>query len=47
VKGATVICHGRSDANAIKNAVRGAREFAEGNINYLIERELKPAATAV
>jgi glycerol-3-phosphate acyltransferase PlsX len=42
VKGATVICHGRSDANAIKNAVRGAKEFAEGNINHLIERELRP-----
>jgi glycerol-3-phosphate acyltransferase PlsX len=43
VKGATIICHGRSDANAIKNAIRGAREFADGNINHLIERELRPA----
>jgi glycerol-3-phosphate acyltransferase PlsX len=47
VKGATVVCHGRSDANAIKNAIRGAKEFANGNINHLIERELRPAATTV
>ena len=47
VKGATVICHGRSDANAIKNAIRGAKEFAGGNIHQLIERELHPATTAV
>ena len=42
VKGATVICHGRSNANAIKNAIRGAKESAVGNINRLIERELRP-----
>jgi len=47
VKGATVICHGRSDANAIKNAIRGAKEFAAGDINHLIERELRPATTSV
>jgi glycerol-3-phosphate acyltransferase PlsX len=46
VKGATVICHGRSDANAIKNAIRGAKEFSVGNINRLIERELRPATVA-
>jgi glycerol-3-phosphate acyltransferase PlsX len=46
VKGATVICHGRSDANAIKNAIRGAKEFAAGNINHLIERELRPGTSA-
>jgi glycerol-3-phosphate acyltransferase PlsX len=44
VKGATVICHGRSDANAIKNAIRGAKEFADGNISHLIERELRPTS---
>jgi glycerol-3-phosphate acyltransferase PlsX len=45
VKGATVICHGRSDANAIKNAIRGAKEFAAGNISHQIERGLRPATT--
>ena len=45
VKGATVVCHGRSDANAIKNAIRVAKEFAAGNITQLIERELRPTTT--
>jgi glycerol-3-phosphate acyltransferase PlsX len=40
VKGAAIICHGRSPANAIKNAVRVAQEFAAGRINEKIEREL-------
>ncbi len=40
VKGVTIICHGRSDANAIKNAIRVAREFSTGNINEQIERTL-------
>ena len=29
VKGVCIICHGRSNANAIKNAIRVAKEFAE------------------
>jgi glycerol-3-phosphate acyltransferase PlsX len=33
VKGCTIICHGRSNANAIKNAVRVAAEFASSNLN--------------
>jgi glycerol-3-phosphate acyltransferase PlsX len=40
VKGVTIICHGRSNANAIKNAVRVAAEFAQGRINEKIEGEL-------
>ncbi len=40
VKGVTIICHGRSNANAIKNAIRVAAEFAEGRINQRIEEEL-------
>ena len=43
VKGVTIICHGRSDANAIKNAIRVAREFSTGNINDQIERTLAGA----
>jgi phosphate acyltransferase len=46
VKGATVICHGRSDPNAIKNAIRGAKVFAAGHINNQIERELRPITVA-
>lgn len=40
IKGIGVICHGRSNGNAIKNAVRVAMEFAAGRINEKIEREL-------
>jgi len=40
VKGACIITHGSSNANAIKNAVRVAAEFAERGINDSIERGL-------
>jgi glycerol-3-phosphate acyltransferase PlsX len=35
-----VICHGGSNANAIKNAIRVAAEFAERRVNEKIERDL-------
>jgi phosphate acyltransferase len=40
VKGICIITHGRSNGNAIKNAIRVAAEFAEGKINERIEAEL-------
>jgi glycerol-3-phosphate acyltransferase PlsX len=40
VKGVSIICHGRSNANAIKNAIRVAAEFAEGKVQEKIEAEL-------
>jgi glycerol-3-phosphate acyltransferase PlsX len=40
VKGACIITHGSSNANAIKNAVRVAAEFSERGINGSIERGL-------
>jgi len=40
VKGGCVICHGRSNAHAIKNAVRVASEFYEGGVNKEIEATL-------
>lgn len=46
VRGVCIICHGRSNANAMKNAIRVAAEFAQGEINSKIERELKPAVSA-
>ena len=46
VKGVCIICHGRSDANAIKNAVRIAAEFASSNMNLRIEEELREFAKA-
>ena len=41
-----IICHGRSNANAIKNAIRVAAEFAEGRINEKIEAELDGIASS-
>jgi len=47
VKGVSIICHGRSNANAIKNAVRVAAEFAAGKLNEKIEAELDQSASKV
>ena len=46
VKGVTIICHGRSNPNAIKNAIRVAAECARGRINEKIEAELDSAEAA-
>jgi glycerol-3-phosphate acyltransferase PlsX len=39
IKGITIVCHGRSNANAIKNAVRVANDFCKHNVNQAIETE--------
>lgn len=44
VKGVCIICHGRSNANAIRNAVRVAAEFSSGQINHRIENDLRTAS---
>jgi glycerol-3-phosphate acyltransferase PlsX len=44
VRGVCIICHGRSNANAIKNAIRVAKEFSAGNVNQRIEAELRGKA---
>ena len=46
VKGVCIICHGRSDANAMKNAIRVAADFASSNMNQRIEEELREFAKA-
>ena len=46
VKGVCIICHGRSDSNAIKNAIRVAGEYASSKVNQRIEDELKEYAKA-
>jgi len=46
VKGVSMIAHGGSNANAIKNAIRVAAEFVEGRINEKIERELASTSLA-
>src|SRR6202050_1422538 len=50
LKGVCIITHGSSNANAIKNAVRVAAEFAERRINASIEQglaALRPAPVEV
>jgi len=46
VRGICIICHGGSNPNAIKNAVRVAAGFAEGRINEKIETELGNSTAA-
>ena len=40
VRGSCIICHGRSNVNAIKNAIRVAKESIENRVNQRIEKEL-------
>ena len=40
LNGICVICHGRSTAKAIRNAIRVAKEFADGKIDEAIASEL-------
>ena len=46
IRGITVIGHGRSNANAVKNAIRVANELCRLRVNEKIEQELS-AASAV
>ena len=41
VNGVTMICHGRSSAKAIKNAIRRAKGMAEGGVRDLIQRDIE------
>ena len=41
VRGVCIICHGGSNSNAIKNAIRVAAGFSEGQVNEKIEREIR------
>jgi glycerol-3-phosphate acyltransferase PlsX len=40
LRGVSIICHGRSSSNAIKNAIRVAKEFVENQVNAKLEAEL-------
>jgi len=44
VRGVTIIGHGRSNPNAIKNAIRVATELCRAGLNEKIEQELSAAA---
>jgi glycerol-3-phosphate acyltransferase PlsX len=41
VNGICMICHGRSSAKAIKNAIRRAKSLAEGRITDLIRQDIE------
>ena len=47
LKGVAIVGHGSSNANAIKNAVRVAKQFAESGINPRIEQDLALGRTLV
>ena len=47
VRGVAIIGHGRSNANAMKNAVRVAAEMTHAGLNERIERELSSLPIAV
>jgi glycerol-3-phosphate acyltransferase PlsX len=44
VNGLVIVAHGRSDAYAIRNAIRAAKQAAEKNIVSVIERGLNESA---
>ncbi|MBI2822124.1 MAG: phosphate acyltransferase PlsX [Acidobacteria bacterium] len=47
VRGVSIICHGSSNGNAIKNAIRVANDFCELKVNERIEQEISEFFTAV
>jgi len=44
IKGVCIISHGSSNANAIKNAVRVANEFANSQLNCTIQERIAAAS---
>jgi glycerol-3-phosphate acyltransferase PlsX len=47
LRGVSIICHGRSNSYAIKNAIRVAKEFAENQVNAQLEEELSQVGSFV
>ena len=45
VNGITMICHGRSSAKAIKNAIRRAKGLAESHVDALIQRDIEESVS--
>jgi glycerol-3-phosphate acyltransferase PlsX len=45
VKGGCIVCHGRSNSKAIKNAIRVAATFVAGRIDEKIQRKVKDLHT--
>ncbi len=44
IKGVCIVSHGSSNANAIKNAIRVAMEFANSKLNHTIEERIGAAS---
>ena len=40
LSGVSIICHGRSSSNAVKNAIRVAQEFSDNQVNAELAAEL-------
>jgi glycerol-3-phosphate acyltransferase PlsX len=40
-----MICHGRSSAKAIKNAIRRAKGLAESQVDALIQRDIEESVS--
>ena len=40
IKGVCIVSHGSSNANAIKNAIRVAMEYANSKLNHTIEERI-------
>ncbi len=47
IKGVCIICHGSSNPNAIKNAIRVANEFANSKLNRVIEERIGEASQQI
>jgi glycerol-3-phosphate acyltransferase PlsX len=46
VAGLTIVCHGRSSAKAVRNAIAMAYRFASGDFIHRVEREIAAAAVS-
>lgn len=46
VNGVSIICHGRSSAKAIKNAIKLAKEFSENSVNLFIQNDIEESMTS-
>jgi glycerol-3-phosphate acyltransferase PlsX len=47
IKGVAVICHGRSNARAIRNAIRVARDYCLAGVGQQVEESIKMEASLV
>jgi glycerol-3-phosphate acyltransferase PlsX len=41
INGYCIICHGKSNAKAIKNAIKQAKNLINSDLNYYIEEEIR------